>query len=378
MKYKWNVEEIRKNITKLMLMKEQETSLDNIQNINSVLNIYMEMLSNYDTRIKEQDILYNLNYNIPDLDTALEVLLYYYKKSNSQIINILIESYKPFFEIFYQQPDKVGLINPVLISTNDELKGITENFFIEMTPPEIAEKAMKFLNKKGSIHINYSKQDSDYDAITILDCILNKKYIYLARKNRLTELRALPHEMFHYLFSDFNDYLSQQSNMYFVNETEGSFANILFGDYFYQTNNQCRNFFNQLNLLVYESGVTDLIVRDAVVTTLRDNNKIRLNKVNKTINNFNLASFSNENEILEYIDSSHESLIKYALSFLIAIDLYYIYLEDKELAFYLLKNIRYIKNEDDIFKVLRNNHITFMDDGYENLKKYTKKIERQN
>lgn len=378
MRYKWNVEEIRENIIQLELMKALENSLDNIENINNVLGIYTEMLDNYDNRIKEQDILYNLDYNISDLNVALEVLSYYYKSINPEIIKILIGSYKPFYEIYYQQKKDEGLVDPILTSTNDDLKKITENFFIEMTPAEIAEKAIKILNKEGLIHINHSKNSCNYDAITLLDCILNKKYIYLLRNNRLTELRALPHEMFHYVFSDFDDYKSQYSNMYFVNETEGSFANILFGDYFYQNNDQFGNFFNQLNLLTYESNVIDLIVRDAVVTTLRDNNKIRLNNVNKIISNYNLTSFNDENEILEYISNSHESLIKYTLSFLIAIDLYYIYLEDKELAFYLLKNIRYIKSENDIFKVLRNNHITFMDDGYKNLKEYTKKIERQN
>lgn len=380
MKYKWNIHEIRENIKILEQMKKDEIDIENIKNIDSVIDIYIEMLNNYNNKKIEQDIFYNLNYSIDNLKTSLQVLSYYNQSIDPKIIDIIIESYKIFHKFYYEnQNNNVELINPILTSNNNDIRKITENFFIEKTTPELAEKAIKFLNEKGKIHINFTKQESDYGAITLLDCILNKKYIYLARRNRLTELRALPHELFHYLFSDFNDYQAQESNMYFSTEIEGNLANILFGEYFYEINNsEFKNFFNQLNLLSYESQVTDLIVRDATIKTIKENNKIRLNKLNKIINNYNLSSFSNKNELLEYLASSHESLIKYTLSFLVAIDLYYIYLNDKELAFYLLKNIRYIKNEDNIFQVLRTNHITFMDDGYDNLKKYTKKIERQN
>ena len=76
------------------------------------------------------------------------------------------------------------------------------------------------------------------------------------------------------------------------------------------------------------------------------------------------------------MDNPLEVNLKYSLGYLVAIDLYYIYKRDPELAFYLLKNLKFIKQENDIASMLRRNHITFMDDGYENLKKYIKEIER--
>ena len=103
-----------------------------------------------------------------------------------------------------------------------------------------------------------------------------------------------------------------------------------------------------------------------------------MNKLNKQLNYFQIDTINEEADIIDYLTTPLDVNIKYALSYLVAIDLYYIYLKDPEFAFYLLKNIRFIKQENDLFSLFRRNHITFMDDNYLNFKKYVKKIERQN
>ena len=60
-----------------------------------------------------------------------------------------------------------------------------------------------------------------------------------------------------------------------------------------------------------------------------------------------------------------------SLSYLTSLDLEAIYEQDPEYAFYLLEGIRNNKT-NDIFSNLRENKITFMDDGYQNLQKKMK------
>lgn len=102
-----------------------------------------------------------------------------------------------------------------------------------------------------------------------------------------------------------------------------------------------------------------------------------MHKFNKSLEYWGLVPFVDKEEILDYLVDPLDINIKYILGYLIGIDLYYIYEKDPEFAFYLLKNTRYMKCEDDVIGLLRRNHITFMDDEFENLKKYIKKIERQ-
>lgn len=195
--------------------------------------------------------------------------------------------------------------------------------------------------------------------------------------NHLMDIIKLPHELFHYVFCDCDVFTSCNYSTYYLSEIEGSFANILFGDYYYKQATVNPNFFNLNFLKLYNDHIEAIVTNNALLDSI-SNNKIRMNKLNKYLNYFDLSTFQNPTEIVDYLSTPLEILIKYAFGYLIAIDLYTMYQNDPEFSFYLLKNLKFIKRENDIIHLLRNNHITFMDNGYENLKKYTKKIERQN
>ena len=67
-------------------------------------------------------------------------------------------------------------------------------------------------------------------------------------------------------------------------------------------------------------------------------------------------------------------VLKYSFSYLAALDLYYQILEDKEKGFYNLRKLKENYEINDVLNYLRFRNITFMDDGYANLKKYTKNM----
>ena len=75
------------------------------------------------------------------------------------------------------------------------------------------------------------------------------------------------------------------------------------------------------------------------------------------------------------LQENPRNIARYAFSYLTSLDLEMIYNQDREYAFYLLKNIRKNKTEN-IFGNLRENQITFMDDGYNNWKKKIKTLDK--
>ena len=73
-------------------------------------------------------------------------------------------------------------------------------------------------------------------------------------------------------------------------------------------------------------------------------------------------------------DDSHYNS-RYLFSYLVFLDLYELYLQDPEQSFSKLEDVRLLEGCDIIDK-LRNNGITFFDDGYKNLQKTVDKINR--
>lgn len=370
-KYQWNYQEIKENRNTLQQMYHEELDITEKENIKEIIEMYDNMLS---LMFKTSNNYINDDCCFDDIKNFLDNQLMSYQYSDISIINMLLHSYLPFKNVY--TPTDYPTDIPI-IATNDELITIVNDFIHKMIPNNIQENFIESLNKYNNIHLTYNIKNRDYGGITLLDSFLNKKYIYVARDNHLMDIIKLPHELFHYVFCDCDVFTPCNYSTYYLSEIEGSFANILFGDYYYKQATINPNFFNLNFLKLYNDHIEAIVTNNALLDSV-SNNKIRMNKLNKYLNYFGLPTFQNPTEIVDYLSTPLEILIKYAFGYLIAIDLYTMYQNDPEFSFYLLKNLKFIKRENDIVHLLRNNHITFMDDDYENLKKYTKKIERQN
>jgi len=84
-----------------------------------------------------------------------------------------------------------------------------------------------------------------------------------------------------------------------------------------------------------------------------------------------LKMYLDESILMESLQGNPQEEAKYTLSYLTSLDLEKIYESDPEYAFYLMKKIRNNKTEN-IFGNLKENGITFMSDGYQNLKRKVK------
>lgn len=369
-KYQWDYQNIRENRNTLQQMYHKELDIVKKQNIKEIIEMYDSMQT---LIYKSADVFNDDDYVFNDIDDFLNDRCLSYKNNDKDIINILLQSFLPLREVYKQENNP---IDTPIIATNEDLVTITQDFINKMIPVNMRQVFIDSLNTKGNIQ--FSKNNiTDYGGVTLFDPFLKEKYIYIVRENTLIDTIKLPHELFHYVFCDYDIFTPIYYNTYYLTEIEGGFANILFGDYYYQRATINNNFFNQSFLKLYYDQISTIVTNNALLDSL-NKDKVRLNKLNKYLSYFDLPTFQNIDEIVDYLSTPLEILIKYTLGYLVAIDLYTIYQNDPEEAFYLLKNLKYAKKENNIISLFRNNHITFMDDGYENLKKYTKKIERQN
>lgn len=366
-KYKWDLKELRLNREKLYYAYEEMKDVEKKETLLSFIELYDDMINMATNKTMEP---------MSDLQTDSSIinLLHnaaeFYTIDNLSTLNVLIESFPVIAEY---APEYVN-DNIRIAATNDEVVDICRDFFVKMTPKDILKKYDDaFKENNNFLNIMYSKDSSDYSGVTLFDYTLQKKYVAVSRSNKLLDLVILPHEMFHYLFSDCNVCFSLDHNSHYLAEVEGGFANILFSEYYMNNAKENNDFFRKYYLNSYQSQIEDLTIRNALFDSIKKNNGIRMHKLNKFMSYYNMLPFDNENEIIEYLEVPQDVNIKYAISFLAALDLYYIYKKDPDFAFYLLKNIRYHVTEDNIMSLLRRNHITFMDDDYTNLKKYLKK-----
>ena len=367
MRYKWDLQKLRYR-RKILEEIARYADNENIRyNALEQANIYSNMMNSFSKKKIGMDSL-DTTYKDITVAEMIDETMRSYTTKNLPYIDLLLQT---FFDVI-----KIDSTNKrddfPLIASNDELIELARNFFIEKTPNYIAKKFDDILAEGDIINIQYNKSSSIYPGYTLYDYFLNKKYIYVGRSNKLYDLCILPHEAFHYLFRDKDVALTGLYNTYYLNEIEGMFANILFGEYFSEKTNPSDNYFNDYSLVLFKDNIADIVTRNTILDSLKDNKKIRLSKINKYLGYFEVLPFKNEDELIPYLTMPEEDVIKYSLSYLTALDLYYIYKKDPDEAFYALSCITYIKQTDDIFTLLKNNGITFMNDNYANLKKYIK------
>jgi len=374
-KYKWDLYEIRNNINILKELLKNENNPYIKEQIKFYINVYNTILQLAINKITVNDFDDELFGNI-DFDNIKDLIkesILSYKDNNRKVLDIILNSYLVFQK---EYSDKFIMKEIPISDTNEEIIMIAEDFSKKMLPTRLSDRFIGAI-KDNVINISYAKENKQYSGTTFFDPTLNKKYVYVSRTNNIIDLVVLPHELFHYLYSDSNITITEKYNTFYNGEVEGSLANLLFSEYFYENFLEDRNHFNEFFLERYYCQVTELIITNCMLDASVDERKIRLNKFNKNLNYLSLKPFKDEKEILDYLATPLDINMMYTFGYLVAIDLYYIYKKDPDLAFYLLKNIKYIKQDNDILGLLRRNGITFMDDEYENLKKYIKKIERQ-
>lgn len=380
MRYQWDLQDIK---NKLKILTEQyrlERNQAKKDELLEFISFYQDILSLSIKKKDEKNNLLDVSIEYTNFNDFIQSQILDYKSNSIDCLNLVLQSYLPFRKLYQTS---FSLRDIPIVASNDKVVEITRDFMRKYIPKPLLKNwdflfPLENCTTSNVLQICYSRVQSSYGGITMIDPRFKQKYIYIARKNNLLDLGILPHESLHYLILDVDDCTIENYNTWYLQEVEGSFADILFGDYFYHNSIEFRNYFNQYRLQMHDSEISDLVINNAFIDSLTEKGRFRMNKLNKALEIYEIMPFQSKEELMDYMTVPMDINMKYSLGFLVAIDLFYIYQKDPEFSFYLLKNIRFLKEENNIAKLLRQNHITFMDDGYENLKKYVKKIERQN
>lgn len=367
MRYNWDYKELSINHDLLQAMCD---SLDDERikhNIKTSMNLYINMAK----MVNKNGIkIFDDAYDDDNIVEMINGLVQAYDTNAARYLQPLLNS---FFITRNYEYDTKKAYEPIK-DTNDDLVYLTEDFFNTMTTPEIVDEFKSILDKKNKIQISYDRSNSNYAGLTLIDDVLKEKYIYMGRKNILLDITLLPHEAFHYIFINEDLGINPNYNTRYLAEVEGMFSNILFGKYYKNITANNDTIFTDYNNAIFQEHIEDLVVKQAILNALNDKKKIRLNKLNKFLERVssNIDQFVDTNGLTSYLELPQDIVMTYALSNLIAIDLYYKYLEDREKAFYLLRCIKDCPPTNKVFKLLKENEITFMSDDYTNLKKYLK------
>ena len=369
MRYNWNYKELRDNKNELINLLDTTSDIKDKEEIEATIEMYNEMLKlankNINAYSQFDDTMESLDINDLILDFS-----YSYSKDMLPILNLLL----PAMKVLKDKKNNVARTFKIG-DNNDEIVTVTLDFFSKMTTPDIYKKVEERFENKHFLNITYYKEMNPFPGVTFIDGVLKKKYIAMSRNNEVLDLVHLAHELFHDTFSDYEVKTIFEHKTFYLTEVEGMLANILFGEYFkkYIGNNDeeidndlIKNYF----LEGFNNEITDLVIRNSIIEAIDNKGKLRLTKLNKYITSYNISDINDLNDLIHYLNTPQATHITYALSYLVAIDLLYIYIRDREEAFYLLKNFRYIKNEDDIISLLKRNNITFFEDDYKNLKDY--------
>lgn len=371
-KYQWDLDELRNNIKTIELLLKDEKDPYTREIMKGIINQYHYMIrSTLPSKHKKYD-----GDEIIEPQTVeefLENILEDATEYEEKLINLLIKTY-PIIKDFVQSDDTQYIIyknnDNLLEDTNDFLKQTLNKTQYERLKKEISENP-------NYLHIQYSLQQTN--GTTFIDPILKKKYILLNRCNEPIDISSIYHEYFHFIFNDFSSHKIYESNLSYSREIEGSFANFLAIEDLKDNNPEIAQQLSEDFLLYYQIRIICLLVIKCYDTAARKKYDLRINKFYKALNLHGFNEKLDLKIIKDYFGTEDlDDNLSYSLSYLASLDLMKIYETDPEFAFYLLENIRFMRSDSDVLNLLRRNHITFMDDGYENLKKYVKKIERQN
>lgn len=376
MRYQWDLFEIKRKLQILASDYQLAEKEEEKEKILSFISMYEEILRLVKKKKDDENDLLDDSVQYQDFQNFISGQVSSFQSNDTSILNLILQSYLPFKKYYktnnFPQDIKISV-------TDDEVVSVAKDFLNQYVPASSRKKIDPIFDKTAKLlQMSYSTSTATASGLTMIDTYFQEKYIYIARQNKLLDLATLPHEAFHYLITDFNIDKMENYNTYYLQEVEGNFADILFADYFYQNAFEFKNYFNQFRLQIYSTEISDLVINNVFIDALTRKSRFRINKFNKALEVYDMIPFQDKEEIINYMTMPMDINMKYALGYLVAIDLFYIYQKDPEFSFYLLKNIPYMKEENNIIGILRRNHITFMDDGYENLKKYVKKIERQN
>ena len=363
-KYTWNQEELKSNMDFLMLMDGMKLNHKDQKLLSEDINTYISMFEIINGEVNFEES-YD-NYMEYELEYIIEMLYSEYNRKNKKIIDSISKAMQ-YSKIDYQTLAESEHIR----YTNEQLVDLARDFIISLDNKDLINSLNEVIDS-DKLCIKYSKDAHEYAGITLYDEFNDSKFIYVGRNNIMRDLSILPHELFHYAFNNKAGYQTYFKNSDYLGEVEGMLANLLFADYYNKTAYDNKKYFIDANKIKVTGEIKSVFIMSSLLESLDSNMEIKFDKLDTRLRKYDIQ-INSKDELADELINPLSVDVEYGFSSLIALDLYYIYLKDKEKCFYFLKRIKEIKNKNNILPALKRNGITFLKDDYQNLQKYLKR-----
>ena len=323
--YKWNKTQLKNYINYLNSIEDK-----NLETINDAI----EILKNLKNKkiLKEYN---NIQYDNEEYSTL--------KKYNN-LINKLLLKYSninlnniPYNKLILDKEDVLLTIRDIFYKINKELGKTVERFIIDKDI------------------IDYSK--SNPNCIFYIE-YLNKFFISLNKSNNITEFTSSAHEFFHIYSTIINSsFFNSIEYEFFGILGELIISNELNNNVFIRIEGYKADINNYISTLNYIKSI--LLRKYVIEEDINDKDKIKF-----IVNNFNCS----KNDLKEMYKTSLTYSYSTVISYFIALELFDIYLQDKEKCFNICDNI--IKSNDNLESKLKENNINLL----EHSENYVKKL----
>lgn len=384
-RYHWDANRIREKIKivdhYLELLTDLPPNKENQEEIHSLIyakKFYHDLLCCYDAS-KEETLSESLDYS------SLEELVGIKEKDPTERLkSFLLTPYKIPKKLISISTNSLRVIEdytivdqgtPRYILNNEELLDVFHDFIRRMGTTALYQKMEK---QKSHIELNIQKLPS-YSYVLGgycgFDKVFDDRYINLFRDNTIDDVVTLCHEFFHAFYYNPNLDDDFRNQVYYISELEGSFANCLVAEYYRQLGQE------RIANYIHTNYLMDFVIRNFELNIgfllTRQKGRITLEKFNRKLDKKNvLFDFNDVNEVFDYLDHPAYLLLEYSLSYLASLDLFELYLEDREHAFNQLEKIRMVSGSHNLIRLARENGFTFMEKDYPSLQKQLKRIDK--
>lgn len=363
--YTWDLEELKRRkceLENLRLTKKKKLNEDKLSKIMYSIKNYDLLLCLFDS---EEDVF--LEEDITDKDLVNKYFIRLYKSINPDIVYSVVNSCNVFESSCI--PDTYTDNTKSKIELLDIIS-ITKDIFASFNDIELMKKVNEILDPNNHLlHFSntseFNSLDADYTGFSCRDYYRNIGYAIIYRNNKIRDLYTLVHEVFHLVIKEHLPVLNTDDR-YFIDEVEGSFADLVVTDYLISN-----NLFKEDALEVERSNfnTTKYFTRGIYVA----------NNFNQTFNGdyFDMDfindsipfNYSLDDDIMRSSILSFDRDLCYSFSYLVALDLFYKYKNGYQDVIGDLKGLSDSKRP---FIMMDRYNISFNKDGYKNLKDYQK------
>lgn len=363
--YNWDFDELKRKkyeLEAIRCAKKKKLSEDKLSRIIYSIKNYDLLLCLFDS---EEDIF--LEDDITDKDLVHKYFIRLYKDINPDIVYSVVNSCKVFETS--NIPDTYMDNTKTMIDLMD-IVSITKDIFASFNDVELMKRVNEILDPNNhllhfSTSTEFSSLDADYTGFSCKDYYRGIGYAIIYRNNKIRDLYTLVHEIFHLVIKDSLP-SSNIEDKYFIEEVEGSFADLVVTDYLIKN-----GLFTDDALEVEKANFN---------TTKYFSRGIYLaNNFNQTfsgdyfdidlINESIPFGYSLDEDIMRSSILSFDRDLCYSFSYLVALDLFYKY---KNGYLNIIDDLKGLSASKRPFIMMDRYNVTFHKDGYKNLKDYQK------